>query len=104
MITAVAVETIQAGGAVARCIVGKLETEDGMTLLMTIGNEQGYDIFKRVPLPFVGQLHLQGLDPEGKAYVQNVSIPDGAVNVTIRVGGTQVNPQDILLPAVVPFV
>ncbi len=74
-----------------------------MMLMMIISNNEGYDIFKRVPLPFTGLLKLQGNGTDGKVYSVPVSIPDGAVNVTLRVGGRQDNPQDILLPAVVPF-
>jgi hypothetical protein len=103
MITAVAIVVKDPSGKDLVNVVGKLETEDGMTLLMIISNNEAYDIFKRVPLPFDGLLKLQANGTDGKAYIQPVHIPEGANNVTLRVGGAQDNPQDILLPAAVPF-
>jgi hypothetical protein len=104
MIAAVAAVVQDPDGAVLPSVVGKLETEDGMTLLMIISNDDGYDIFKKVPLPFDGVLKLQAKTEDGKAYEVPVFIPKDAGNVTLRVGGTQVNPHDIVLPAAVPFV
>ncbi len=102
-ITAVAVVTQTPGGAVVRNVVGKLERANGTELLMVITNDQGYDVFNQVPVPFDGTLKLQGTMTDGNAYSVSVSIPVAAVNVTLRVGGMQVNPQDIVLPPVVPF-
>src|SRR5438046_1962122 len=72
-----------------------------MELLMIITNDQGYDVFKRVPVPFVGTLKLQAKDASGTMYSQPVTIT--GANVTLRVGGTQVSPQDMVLPACIPF-
>ncbi len=101
-ITAVSIVTQDPTGAILPLIIGKLETDDGMTLLMAITNGDGFDSFKRVPLPFDGLLKLQANGKDGKPYVVEVHIPDGAVEVTLRVGGIQVNPQDIVLPPAVP--
>ncbi len=100
MVTAVAIVTKDPSGKDQRCIVGKLEADNGQ-LLMVITNDQGYDVFKEVPMPFDGLLKLAALDPAGVSYSYPVHI-DGQ-NVTLRVGGAQDNPQDIPLPACVPF-
>ena len=100
--TAIAIVVQQADGMPLPLVVGKLETAD-QTTLVVVTNDDGYDVFFRVPLPFDGVLKLQARDGSGKTYAQPVTIPAGAVNVTLRVGGTQVNPQDVLLPAAVPF-
>jgi len=104
MMAAVATVLQDPAGTPLAAIVGKLETDDGMTLLMIVSNDDGYDVFKRVPLPFDGLLKLQAKGEDGRAYVQSVHIPEGATNVTLRVGGEQVHPQDIVLPGCVPFV
>lgn len=101
MITAVATVLQDPNGKLHGAMVGKLETEDGMTLLMIISNGDGFDEFKRVPLPFDGLLKLQANGTDGKPYSVPVHIPADAVNVTLRVGGVQVHPQDIVLPPAV---
>lgn len=98
-LTAIAVVVADATGRVIPGVVGKLSTKDETVLLMTIANNDGYDVFANVPVPFVGEIRLSS----GVVfYTQPISIPEGARNVTIRVGPTPSNPQDILLPGAVP--
>ncbi len=101
-VQAVAVVTLGPDGKPVPGVVGKLGTTDGAELLLTIGNDDGYDKFDRVPVPFVGTIRLQARTADGKMYVQPIAIPDQP-EVTIRVGGAAVGPHDIVLPACLPF-
>ncbi len=68
--------------------------------LFAITNQDGYAIWPEVTLPFAGRLQLAG----AAAYYQEpVTISDAVANVTIRVGASPSNPQDIKLPACAPF-
>lgn len=99
MTTSVAVVALTASGQPMKGGVVHLESGNG-DLLFDITNPDGYSVFKVVPLPFVGVLKLAGTIDY---YERPVSIPDVA-NVTLRVGGSRVNPQDIVLDPCVPFV
>lgn len=101
-VQAVAVVTLDANGVAIPGVVGKLSTTSGSDLLLTIGNDDGYDEFDRVPVPFVGEIRLQARDQAGHMYVQAISIPD-IPELTIRIGGVKSKPDDILLPACAPF-
>src|SRR5580765_3757471 len=67
--------------------------------LFAITNNDGYAVWNSVPSPFTGVLQLAGAakpyGPNGNGEPVSVN----AVNVTLRVGPTPSNPQDILLPA-----
>lgn len=94
--TAVAIVAMFGPSQPAVGVIGKLESADGMQLLMVVTNTQGYDVFKDVPVPFVGTLKLScGV----QYYEQAVSISGN--EVTLRCGPSASNPQDIQLPAVV---
>ena len=66
--------------------------------LFGITNGDGYAAFNGVPVPFTGVLQLAGAC---QYYEQLVSI--SGVNVTIRVGPSASNPQDVQLPACASF-
>jgi hypothetical protein len=68
--------------------------------LADITNADGYMVFNNVPVPFAGKLKMTGACAY---YEQDVSIT--AEGATIRVGGPADGaPQDLHLPACVPFV
>ncbi len=66
--------------------------------LFAITNNDGYALWPAVPMPFTGTLEIAGA---AKFYQQAVSVSGS--NVTLRCGPSTSNPQDIQLPAVVPF-
>lgn len=72
--------------------------------LFAITNGDGYAVWDAVPVPFSGTLQLAGAaasyGPNGNG--ETVNIP-AVNNVTIRVGPSPSNPQDVHLPACSPF-
>jgi hypothetical protein len=66
--------------------------------LFAITNNDGYARWDNVPVPFTGTLQLAG---SAAYYEQPVTLP-GIINVTVRVGPSPSNPQDILLPPCSP--
>ncbi len=102
--TAVAVVTVDANGkAVAgtACYLNAPSLVGGF--LFAITNNDGYALWPSVPVPFSGTLQLTGA---AKAYGPNGNgepVTVNGVNVTIRVGPSPANPQDVILPACVPF-
>ena len=103
--TAVAIVTKDASGKVVPGVLALLKSPDlPGGILADISNGDGYLEVKSVPVPFSGVLKLGGTaapyGPNGNGEPVTV---DGE-NVTIRVGGGLDNPQDVLLPACVPFV
>ena len=105
MTTAVAIVAATADGKPMGGVIAYLSapTLPG-GFLFAITNNDGYAIWGSVPTPFTGTLQLAGAampyGPNGNGEPVGVN----AVNVTLRVGPTGANPQDILLPAAVPFV
>jgi hypothetical protein len=97
--TALAITTLDAGGKVIPGVIALLRSPQVPGgILGDISNNDGYMIFE-VPMPFSGVLHLGGA---AQFYEQAISV--NGTNVTIRVGGGNHNPQDLMLPACVPFV
>lgn len=78
-------------------VIAYLQSPTGF--LFAITNTDGYAEWPSVPVPFTGVLQLAGA---AQYYQQPVSMPD-VVNVTIRVGDSPSNPQDVHLPACAPF-
>ncbi len=108
MQTAVAIVAVTTAG---RALAGVLAYLRSPSLpggfLFAITNPDGYAEWKDVPVPFAGVLELAGSaqwygDPNNPKVGCPVSIP-AAENITLRCGPSLANPQDILLPAVVPF-
>lgn len=99
MQTAIAAVIVTQAGSPIPGAIAHLETGDGKLLLLDIANVDGYLVFNNVPVPFVGKLKIAGA---AQYYEQPVSISGN--NVTLRVGPSQANPQDLMLPAAVPFV
>ena len=103
--TAVAIVTVTAQ---SQAVAGTVCYLHSPTLpggfLFAITNNDGYALWPSVPVPFSGTLQLSGgaavYGPNGNG--EPVSIPY-AQNITIRVGPSPSNPQDIQLPACSPF-
>lgn len=105
MMTAVAVVAADAQGAPMGGVIAYLSSPSlPGGFLFAITNLDGYAVWNAVPQPFTGVLQLAGAampyGPNGNGETVTIN----AVNVTLRVGPTGSNPQDILLPAAVPFV
>ena len=99
MITAVALVTADASGRVLPGVVGYLRSPELPNgFLFGITNLDGYVVFNNVPTPFTGTLQLAGA---AAYYQQPVSV--SGENVTIRVGPSPSNPQDVHLPACTSF-
>lgn len=101
MNTAVAIVTADAGGTPVSGVIAYLVLPSGF--LFAITNTDGYAVWPSVPVPFSGNLQLAGGaqwygGPSGQA----LAIPNGQ-NITIRVGPTPSNLQDVLLPPCVRF-
>lgn len=105
MNTAVALVAATDAGFVQSGVIAYLQSPSVPGgFLFAITNNDGYAIWPSVPVPFSGTLQLAGA---AKAYGpggngEKVAIPS-AQNITIRVGPTPASPQDVLLPACVPF-
>lgn len=99
MLTAVALVVFTGPNSPMAGAVAHLETSDGTQLLFDITNRDGYAVWNNVPVPFVGKLKIAGTV---QYYEADVTI--SGQSVTLRVGPSAANPQDILLPAAVPFV
>ncbi len=100
MNTSLAIVTVTASGqpvSGAICYLQSPELPNGF--LFAITNNDGYAIWPEVQMPFDGTLQIAGA---AKFYQQNDVKVSGA-NVTLRCGPSPSNPQDIILPAVVPF-
>lgn len=97
MITAVALVAADITGRVYSGAIAYLRSPSVPGgFLFGITNPDGYVVFSNVPVPFAGTLQLTGTV---NYYESPVSIPD-VPNVTIRVGPSHSNPQDIQLPPV----
>lgn len=107
MLTAMAVEVATEGGGTvipnALCYLRSPSVESGF--LFAITNNDGYAVWDNVPMPFTGKLQLAGTvqayGPGGNGV--DINIAD-STNVTLRVGGRNPSPQDVILPGAVPFV
>ncbi len=105
MLTAVAIVIADATGRAIPGVVAYLRAPSlPGGFLFDITNGDGYAVFNNVPVPFAGNLKLAGsaapYGPNGNGEDVNV----GGQNVTLRVGPTPASPQDVQLPAAVPFV
>lgn len=101
MITDVAIVTFDASGKpVVGCAAYLRAPQLPGGFLFDITNALGYALFKNVPVPFAGSVKMTG---GCQFYEQPVSVPE-AINVTIRVGPSPSNPQDVSLEPCVPFV
>lgn len=99
MSTDVALVTVTAEGKPLAGVVAYLQAPGlAQGFLFGITNPDGYALFKGVPEAFSGLLQLSGA---AAYYEQPVDIK--GVNVTIRVGPSHANPQDVVLPACQPF-
>ncbi len=102
MNTALAIVAATADGMPMGGVIAYLTSPSGF--LFAITNNDGYAIWPSVPMPFTGVVQLAGAampyGPNGNGEPISVN----SVNVTLRVGPTGSNPQDLLLPAAVPFV
>lgn len=99
-LTALAIVTVDPSGAPLAGVIAYLRApslEGGF--LFAITNADGYAEWS-APLPFSGQLQLAGAAQYYEQTLTNVS----GQNVTLRVGASSGNPQDVKLPACVPFV
>lgn len=101
MITAIALVASLEDGTPVAGIPCFLKTDDGRLLLADVTNAQGYMVFQGVPTPFDGTIRMGA--GVVQYYEHRLQIPE-ANNVTIRCGPSATNPQDVQLPAVVPFV
>lgn len=104
MMTAVAVVVATSTGQPIGGVIAYLQSPTlSGGFLFAITNNDGYAVWNAVPSPFTGTLQLAGAarpyGPNGNGEAVTIN----AVNVTLRVGPTPSNPQDILLPAAVPF-
>lgn len=97
MNTAVALVAVTADKQPLAGVIAYLQSPTGF--LFAITNTDGYAEWPSVPVPFTGVLQLAGA---AQYYQQPVSMPD-VVNVTIRVGDSPSNPQDVHLPPCSPF-
>ena len=106
MVTSVAIVVVDSAGRPIPGTITYLKSPDVPGgFLFAITNVNGYALWDRVVVPFTGALQLAGAaqwygDPNNG---QAINIPSDQ-NVTIRVGPSTHNPQDILLPPAVPFV
>jgi hypothetical protein len=101
MTTDVAIVTLDGSGSpVVGCAAYLRAPDLPGGFLFDITNKDGYALFKNVRTPFAGHLRMTA---GCQFYEEAVAVPD-KVNVTIRVGGTGGNPQDVHLPSCVPFV
>lgn len=102
--TAVAVVTVTVAGKAVAGTVCYLHSPSLPTgFLFAITNDDGYAVWPSVPVPFSGTLQLSGA---AAAYGRNGNgepVTVSGSNVTIRVGPSPSNPQDVQLPACVPF-
>ena len=106
MLTAMAIEVATEGGGTvipnAICYLHSPSVAGGF--LFAITNNDGYAVWPEVPMPFTGKLQLAGTvapyGPGGNGV--DINIADGT-NVTLRVGGKNPSPQDVVLPGAVPF-
>lgn len=97
--TALAIVTFSGPNApVSGCICYLQSPALSGGFLFAITNPDGYAVWNDVPMPFSGTLQIAGA---AQFYQQTVSV--NAANVTLRCGPSPSNPQDIQLPAVVPF-
>jgi hypothetical protein len=99
MNTAVALVALDSAGHPVPGVVALLKSPTVLGgILADITNLDGYMLFDQVPVPFSGVLHMAG---GCQFYEQAVTVAGN--NVTLRVGGVASNPQDLVLPACVPF-
>jgi hypothetical protein len=101
-VTAVAVVVADASGKAIPGTVAYLKAPELVGgFLFAITNDKGYALWPEVPVPFTGVLQLAAAAaPYGSSADHGgepVNIPDGN-NITIRVGPTPANPQDVQLP------
>ena len=88
-------------------VATRLKTADGSRDWTGVTNKDGYVLFQGVPIP--GGQGEPGIDyalilgGSVEAYQQPVTLTSVQVNATLRVGPSHANPQDISLPAAVPF-
>ncbi len=104
-LTAVALVALTDSGQPLPGVLAMLKSPDVPGgILADLTNGDGYMVFNNVPVPFSGVVKLGGAaapyGPNGNGEAVTVS----GDNVTLRIGGQQDNPQDLLLPACVPFV
>lgn len=104
MQTAVALVAKTASGQPVPGVLAMLKSPDVPGgILADLTNGDGYMVFNNVPVPFTGVLKLGGTAAPYGDNGNGVPVSVSGSNVTLRVGGAQDNPQDILLPACVPF-
>lgn len=105
MLTAIAIVTADATGRViagVACYLRAPQLPGGF--LYDVTNNDGYAVFNNVPVPFDGVLKLSGAVQAYGDKGNGAQVQVGAEeNVTLRVGPTPSSPQDIQLPACVPF-
>ncbi len=102
--TALAIVTVTAQGKPVAGTICYLHSPSLPTgFLFAITNGDGYALWPSVPMPFSGTLQLSGAaaayGPNGNGEPVTVAAP----NVTLRVGPSPSNPQDLMLPACTPF-
>lgn len=99
-LTAIAVVVKDPQGLPLKGVIGTLKLSTLPQSLTFITNADGYVEANGVPFPFEGELQIGGaavaLD---KAVAVSITQP----NTTIRFGEAATNPQDIVLPAAIPF-
>lgn len=97
--TALAIVAVTASGTpVSGCICYLQSPSLPGGFLFAVTNLDGYALWPAVPMPFAGELQIAGA---AQYYQQNVTVSGS--NVTLRCGPSPANPQDVKLPAVVPF-
>lgn len=104
MLTALAIVTANASGRVipgVACYLRAPSLPGGF--LYDVTNNDGYAVFNNVPVPFSGVLKLSGPVQAYGDGGNGEAVAVSGQSVTLRVGPTHANPQDILLPACVPF-
>lgn len=99
MLTALAIVTFSGPNTpVSGCICYLQSPTLPGGFLFAITNADGYALWPAVPMPFAGTLQIAGA---AQFYQQPVSV--NGSDVTLRCGPSPSNPQDIHMPAVVPF-
>lgn len=98
-LTALAIVVMDQNGRPIPGTIAYLRDSAGAGFLFAITNNDGYAVWS-APLPFTGVVQLAGA---AQYYEQSLTNVTGE-NVTLRVGPSPSNPQDIQLPAAVPFV
>lgn len=105
MLTAVAIVTADASGRPLAGVVAYLRAPSlPGGFLFDITNGDGYAVFNNVPVPFSGTLKLAGAAAPYGTNGNGVDVNVSGQSVTLRVGPTPASPQDVQLPACIPFV